>query len=191
MRSAMHNYAWASRRFWDRFEKPAIFGEAGAGLAYYSPREENYHLSYHNQIWASLVNGLAATPVWWDYPVLTEGDWDQLKVLAGFVREIDFANWAYAPLQSASEGVDLYMMGTESDAFGWGRSFVSEDISGAEFTVTGLDDGIYTVEWVDPWTGAVIRRENEKSQEGILALKVPKLREGHPDVAIRIHQGSK
>ena len=188
MRSAMLNYGWASRRFWDQFEKPAIFGEAGAGLAYYPVRSEEYHISYHNQIWASLTNGLAATPVWWDYPVLTEGDWDQLKILSGFVREIDVANRPYAPLETASEGVDLYVMGTGTDAFGWGRSFDSEDISGSEFRISGLSDQNYTVEWIDPWTGETVRKAGAKVNNGELILKVPRLPDARPDVALKVRQ---
>jgi hypothetical protein len=186
MRSAMYNYAWASRRFWDNFEKPAIFGEAGASLAYYSPREDLYHVSYHNQIWASLANGLAATPVWWDYPVLTDQDWDQLRILAGFVGGIDFANRPYQPLSVSAEGADLYMMGTGNDAFGWGRSFESENISGMKLTVRGLEDGLYSISWVDPWSGNVIKTGSDESVSGELRLEVPKMKEPRPDVVFRI-----
>ncbi len=186
MRSAMYNYAWASRRFWDAFEKPAIFGEAGAGLAYYSPRDPRYHESYHNQIWAALTNGLAATPVWWDYPVLTGEDWDQLAVLAGFVREIDFANQPYAPMKAVAEGSDLFVMGTGEDAFGWGRTFVSDDISGSVFTISGLSDLTYRVEWMDPWTGDPVSVTRERCRDGLLILKVPEMPESRPDVAVRV-----
>ena len=118
MRSAMYNYGWASKRFWDNFEKPAIFGEAGADLAYFSPNDSQYHIAYHNQLWASLSNGLAATPIWWDYPVLTDSDWDQLKNLAGFVSDLDLANQPYQPLTATSNGADLYVLGTTNIAFG-------------------------------------------------------------------------
>ncbi len=186
MRSAMYNYAWASRRFWDRFEKPAIFGEAGAGLAYYSPREKAYHISYHNQIWASLVNGLAATPVWWDYPVLTAGDWDQLKVLAGFVSPLDLANRPYRPLEAVADGTDLYVMGTDTDAFGWGGVFGKEKPGGKEFRIRGLDDRQYTVSWVDPWSGKTLGSTRVPSRNGELAITVPPTYDAHPDVAFRI-----
>jgi hypothetical protein len=188
LRSAMHNYAWASRRFWDQFDKPAIFGEAGAGLAYYPVRSEEYHLSYHNQIWASLASGLAATPVWWDYPVLTEGDWDQLKILAGFVTGIDFANRPYAPLEVYSEGVDLYVMGAGDEAFGWGRSFESADISGSEFRISGMSGLNYTLEWIDPWSGEVVRKASVSSNNGDLILKVPRMQPGRADVALKIRE---
>jgi len=188
MRSAMYNYAWASKRFWDNFEKPAIFGEAGASLAYYSARDEEYHISYHNQIWASLTNGLAATPVWWDYPVLTEGDWDQLSHLSKFVADIDFANLPFKPLSSTASGADIYVMGTGKEAFGWVRTFEKEDISGSELLIHGLADGSCKVAWYDTWNGKVFQTKTEKPEGGNLNLTVPKLPETHADVAFKIRE---
>jgi hypothetical protein len=186
MRSAMFNYAWASRRFWDNFEKPAIFGEAGANLAYFDPEEQEYHISYHNQIWATLSNGLAATPVWWDYPVLTDEDWDQLQNLSGFVADIDFANQAYKPLVVSANGSDLYVMGSSTDAFGWGRSYEKENISGSEFQLRGLADQEYTISWYDTWIGEIIKTDTERSRDGLLIFTVPKLKKAHRDVAFKI-----
>ncbi|MBN2775632.1 MAG: DUF5060 domain-containing protein [Prolixibacteraceae bacterium] len=188
MRSAMFNYAWASKRFWDNFEKPAIFGEAGAGLAFYQTREPEYHISYHNQIWASLSNGLAATPIWWDYPVLTEGDWDQLNHLSEFIADIDFANKPFKPLPAKTEGADLFILGTGEEAFGWVRSFESENISNENLEIEGMKEDTYKVTWVDTWTGKEIKKTNNKSEGGKLNLKVPKMLEAHPDVAFKIRK---
>ncbi|NQU87615.1 MAG: DUF5060 domain-containing protein [Mariniphaga sp.] len=188
MRSAMHNYAWASKRFWDAFEKPAIFGESGAGLAYYSTRDNDYHISYHNQIWASLASGLAATPVWWDYPVLTAEDWDQLMYLSDFVADIDFANLPYKPLKVSANGSDLYVIGTENDAFGWVRSYEKEDISGSNLNIQGLTDNTYKVSWYDTWSGNEIKTIKVKSQNGSMILEVPKMLEAHPDIAFKIRK---
>jgi hypothetical protein len=186
MRSAMYNYAWASRRFWDRYEKPAIFGEAGANLAYFDPKDPEYHTSYHNQIWASLTNGLAAIPVWWDYPVLTAEDWDQLQSLAVFVRDLDLGNKPFKPLSTSADGIDLYVMGTGDEAFGWGRSFKQAAIRNAEFCIQGLEDSEYTIYWYDTWSGEIFRTETESSREGVLPLKVPAMKKARADVALKI-----
>ena len=186
LRSAMYNYAWASRRFWDHFEKPAIFGEAGANLAYFKPDDENYHISYHNQIWASLSNGLAATPVWWTYTVLTPEDWDHLKILSRFVSNIDLANRPFSPLSVTAEGADLYAMGTGEEAFGWCRSYEKADISGSALTIRGLRDQLYTITWYDTWIGDIIAYVNANSRNGILLLNVPEMAETHPDIAFKI-----
>ncbi len=168
------------------FDKPAIFGEAGADLAYYSPKDKNYHISYHNQLWASLSNGLAATPVWWDYPILNDDDWDQLQNLAGFVSDLDLANQPYQPLSATSKGADLYVMGTSNNAFGWGRSYEKENISGSQLNINGLDDGAYTIIWYDTWSGKLLKSSKARSQNGNLILQVPEMRESHPDVAFKI-----
>jgi hypothetical protein len=186
MRSAMVNYAWASRRFWDHFEKPAIFGEAGASLAYYQPRDKHYHISYHNQIWASLSNGLACTPVWWAYTQLTPEDWDQLKILSRFVSDIDLANRPFSPLSVSAEGIDLYVMGADREAFGWCRSYQKADISGSRLSIRGLTDRLYTITWYDTWNGAVIASATEQSRNGVLSLDVPKMAEARPDIAFKI-----
>jgi hypothetical protein len=186
LRSAMHNYAWASRRFWDSFEKPAIFGESGADLAYFQVEDANYHVSYHNQIWASLSNGLAATPVWWAYNHLTPEDWDQLMYLSRFVSDIDFANQPFEPLRVSAEGTDLYAMGSGREAFGWCRTYEKTDISGTSLILLGLDDHSYTVSWYDTWKGEILATETLASRKGKLRLKVPETPGAPPDIAFKI-----
>jgi hypothetical protein len=188
MRSDMYNFAWASKRFWDAFEKPAIFGEAGANLTYYQPREKEYHTSYHNQIWAALTNGLASTPVWWDFPVLNADDWSQLKNLSAYVSDIDFANLPYKPAELTSEGSDVFTLGTGSKAFGWIRTYSAEDISNAVLYAPGFEKGSYEIKWFDPWKGDIYKTEKAENLNGTLRLTVPKLQEARLDVAFKIEK---
>ena len=189
MRSAMYNYAWASRRFWDAFDKPAIFGEAGANLSYFQPQTKEYHTSYHNQIWAAFTNGLAATPVWWDFPVLNADDWNQLKNLSHFVLDIDLANRPFKPADASADGSDIFVMSAGNNAFGWARSFTKNDISGTTLNVRGLDgNASCKVEWYDSWSGKIIENTTVPIQNGMLVMKVPKLKEVHPDISFKINQ---
>lgn len=187
MRSAMYNYAWASRRFWDAFEKPAIFGEAGANLAYYSPDKKNYHVAYHQQIWACLTNGLAATPVWWDYTELWEEDWDQLQVLAAFVSDVDFANKAFEPMEVHAPGMDCYVLGTGSEAIGWGRSIECKSISGMIVSVSGMVTGSYRAEWIDPWTGKIVEIVHVEAVGEVLTITIPELQVIRGDLAFKVY----
>ncbi len=186
LRSAMYNYAWASRRFWDAFEKPAVFGEAGAGLAYYNIRDEKYHISYHNQIWAALTNGLAATPVWWDYPVLNEMDWQSLKHLSSFVQDIDFANLPFQPVTAATSGADVYVMDSGEKAFGWVRSFENDNVNGLKFSIAKSEGEKFNVIWYDTWTGKEFKKEKITSKNGALEITVPKMNQPHADVAFML-----
>lgn len=185
-RSDMYNFGWASKRFWDKFEKPAIFGEAGADLTYYKPGTKEYHTSYHNQIWASLTNGLAGTPVWWDFSILKEEDWQQLKHLSAFVSDIDFANLPYKPAESTGEGTDIYIMDAGEKAFGWARSFSNQNISKAKFTVAKPGNGNYTITWFDTWSGNTVKADEVKSINGKLELVVPELKDQNRDIAFKI-----
>ena len=108
------------------------------------------------------------------------------KRLAGFVSNLDLANQPYQPLNATSEGTDLYVMGTSNNAFGWGRSYEKEEISGSEFHIHGLDDSAYTIKWYDTWSGELLKSTKVKSQNKSLVLEVPKMDEAHPDVAFKI-----
>lgn len=185
-RSDMYNFAWASRRFWDKFNKPAIFGEAGANLTYYKPKTKEYHISYHNQIWASLTNGLAGIPVWWDFPVLNAQDWLQIKYISAFVTDIDFANLPYKPVQANAEGSDIFIMDSGDKAFGWARTFLSQNISNTKLTISKPGNRNYIITWFDTWTGNIIKSEKVNSANGVLELVVPAMADEKLDIAFKI-----
>jgi hypothetical protein len=188
MRSDMLNFAWASRRFWDSFEKPAIFGEAGADLSYYKPKRKEYHVSYHNQVWASLANGLACTPVWWDFPVLNEQDWQTLKHLSEFVSDIDFANIMYQPVKAEAAGTDVFVMDSGEKAFGWARCFSGKNISKTRISIARSGNENCTVTWFDTWNGNVVKSQNVRPVNGILEFTVPELTAPFEDIAFKITQ---
>jgi hypothetical protein len=187
-RSDMYNFGWASKRFWDRFEKPAIFGEAGADLTYYKPGTKEYHTSYHNQIWASLTNGLAGTPVWWDFSILEDEDWQQLKHLSAFVSDIDFANIPYKPAVANAEGADIFIMDSGDNAFGWARTFLNPKIGNTKITVTKPGKGNYAITWIDTWTGTIVKAEKVNSANGNIIMIVPELIQQKKDIAFKINK---
>jgi hypothetical protein len=186
LRSDMYNFGWASKRFWDNFEKPAIFGEAGADLTYYKPESKEYHISYHNHIWASLANGLAVTPVWWTASIMNDQDWEQLKHLSEFVSDIDFANLPYKPLQSEAVNADIYVMDSGDKGFGWVRSIKNYKIDNTMLTLSKPDKGNYNILWFDTWTGDTVKSEKAKSGNGKLILTVPALNKKYQDIAFKI-----
>jgi hypothetical protein len=186
LRSDMNNFAWASKRFWDSFGKPAIFGEAGADLTYYKPGSKEYHISYHNQIWASLVNGLAVAPVWWTASIMNDQDWGQLKNLSEFISDIDFANLPYKPLQAEAVNADIYVMDCGDKGFGWARSFKNNKIDNTRLTLIKPEKGNYSVTWYDSWTGIVVKSEKITSANGKLFLTVPVLNHHCQDIAFKI-----
>lgn len=186
LRSAMHNYARATQRFWNTYEKPAIFGEAGADLAYFESDREEYHITYHNAIWATLSNGLAGIPVWWQYPHLIEQDWQHLQYLSQFVSDIDFAALPYQPAKSSACGADVYIMDSGKLAFGWIRTYEKSDVSGVNIQIINPKAENFQVEWFNTWTGEIIETEKVKAENGMLEITTPNIAEARPDVAFKI-----
>ncbi|HLF35992.1 MAG TPA: hypothetical protein VI583_17245, partial [Cyclobacteriaceae bacterium] len=185
LRSSLYNYVFASRRFWDSFDKPAIFGEAGADLHYFNTRSAEYREDYHNGLWATLSNGLAGTPVWWDYTVLTDSDWEQLSHLSVFVSDIDFANLDLKPVDIAGDGIDAYAMMSANSGFGWARSYVKNDISRISLPIK-TTDGNYAVRWYDAWNGEYLNLDKVNAVNSILTITVPKLSTARKDIAFKI-----
>jgi hypothetical protein len=168
------------------FDKPAIFGEAGADLSYFHRNDPRYHVAYHNAIWACLSNGLAGIPVWWLYTHLTQEDWKQLSYLADFVKDIDFANQPYAPVSVGIEGVDAFAMACADAGFGWLRSHSTENVSHTLLQIHGLSSGRYQVQWYDTWEGTYLPSIDVTNQVGILTVQVPELPEVRQDLAFKI-----
>jgi hypothetical protein len=188
LRSAMYNYAWAARRFYDNFEKPSIFGESGAEWEYFKRNDNRYREVYHNAIWATLTNGLAGIPVWWDYTFLTPEDWEQLNHLANFVADIDFANLPFEPAEATSEGADIYVMDAGKDCFGWLRSYKKDNAGGTEISLSKKGKGNFEVSWFDSWTGKTVKTETVKMNKGKLNLTVPETETVQPDIAFKIRK---
>jgi hypothetical protein len=188
LRSAMYNYAWAARRFYDRYEKPSIFGESGAEWEYFKRNDPRYRHVYHNALWATMTNGLAGIPVWWDYTFLTTQDWEQLSHVSFFVKDIDFAHLPFKPVDLTVDGTDLYIMDAGSEAFGWIRSYRSNNVQGTAIALPGKGKGKYTVSWFDTWNGKMIRTESVAPKKGVLHLIVPPMEKGYPDIAFKIRK---
>lgn len=186
IRSDMYNFAWASRRFTDRFEKPSIFGEAGADLTYFKPGSPEYHISYHNQIWASLANGLAGTPVWWAYDIMKGEDWEQLKHLSEFAAVLDISRLPYKPAEAEAAGADVYVMDGGTSAFGWLRVYDRAPGGSKKITIRKTGTGTFNVSWYDCWTGKTVKTENASCTDGRMTLYAPLNGLGHPDIAFRI-----
>ena len=188
LRSSMYNYAWAARRFWDNFEKPSIFGESGAEWSYFDRHSENYRIHYHNALWATLANGLAGVPVWWDYTFLKEQDWEQLNHVATFTENIDFAILPFEPAEATATGADIFVMDSGSEGFGWLRSYAKENAAGTKISISNKGKGKFEISWFDTWTGKTVKTETVKPKKGKLNLTVPEMDSQRPDIAFKIRR---
>ena len=157
LRSSLYNYAWAAQRFWKVFDKPGIFGEAGADWVSFDTHSPEYLAHYHNAIWACLTNGGATTPYWWTFTnPIRDLEREQMAHLSKFVEDIDFIRQSREHFESINDLYDLYGMDNDSTAFGWIREVNGVDIRGMQFDLEGVlhaDIPVYAIRYYDPWTG--------------------------------------
>lgn len=187
LRSSIKNYAFAAKRFWDNFEQPGIFGEAGWKSVYVEPYTPEYSAHYHNALWTCLANGLAATPIWWtwDDPLRAQ-DWDQMKHLAKFIRKIDFVGDSKIHFEESNDDFDLFGMKSDTSAFGWVRAAKKQDISGYALTINGdfdVDIPVWAIHYFDAWRGEWSAVHIRPNVNGKLYDRLPTPAEPHPDMA--------
>lgn len=187
------------------FNKPIIPGEFGTS------NDADWPEHAHNGMWASAMTGSATTAMDWndgDKPHPQVEDWDELcmtaecmpdgqdhgpsilpevKVLAGFLTDANFASSNYAPTTSSVDlpgQLALAMLDkpTPKDEYDtpkdrgmvWIQNQGSGVVSGATLTIDGFADAYYTVTWIDDYTGAVIASSRDNlATGGQLAVAVP------------------
>ena len=192
-RSSVNLYATLTQDFWNGWEKPAMYGEAGYTDIYggFAPGTANYTTSYHNTLWTSWANGLAITPVWWDYPLLSDNDFLQLRAFSKFINDnidfLDFAHVNYQHMEVSANNCDVYAMATDTSVFGWVRQINGSSLSGHSFTVNGLENLAYSISYYDTWTGELISSDILVIEEnGSASQIIPMIPSNKPDVAFII-----
>jgi hypothetical protein len=190
LRASLANYAFASLRFWDNFNQPGIFGEAGADLVTFDTHSPEYTTHYHNALWACLTNGLAATPIWWTYnDPIGVAEWQHMAHFSTFVRDIDFVTQSQEHFESTNSDFDIYGMKNDSSAFGWIRQSRGQDISGTQFSLENVlnpEIQVYAISYYNTWTGENMAVHNRPHVDGMLRDVIPDLTTSIPDVAFKI-----
>lgn len=190
LRSSLYNYAEASQRLWTRLDKPAIFGEAGADLVNVEVHSPDYTAMYHNAIWASLTNGLAAIPYWWTFTnPIGDAEREQMAALSAFVKDIDFVSESNNHFEEINNSFDLYGMAGDTTAFGWIRQVDSLAIAGIQFDLFSILNPaipVFAISYFDTWTGKLLATNIRPHVDGLIRDKVPQTAHPTPDVAFKI-----
>jgi hypothetical protein len=191
LRSSLWIYGYVAQQFWRDFEKAGIYGEAGYLNNYgnFSAGSADYIKMYHNALWATWSNGLAATPLWWDFDtksIFTADLMAQLLAFSKIVHGIDYAHISFNPVPVTVSDCDAYAMARDSVAFGWIRDIKGVNVSGKLLILKGLVNAPYSVKWLNPWNGEWFDSRIATASDGQLMEKIPKLDMAVPDVAFYI-----
>lgn len=168
---SLHYRAYAEdiARRWT-YGKPLVIGETG------NVADAD---AYHNLLWVTLANGLASTPIWWDVTKVDEAMYDQMKIFAAFVADLDLAE-PRTPVTLQTEAQDQrlptegWMMQGAGSSYGWMISGQG-NLSGRTAKVPGwpADHPPVRVHWYDPWSGQQLAVSSPKLVGGNLLLTAP------------------
>ncbi|MCP4414793.1 MAG: DUF5060 domain-containing protein, partial [Gammaproteobacteria bacterium] len=188
LRSSAYNYYKLANQFWNDFEKPAIFGEAGYLDSYgnFAAGSDGYTAMFHNALWASWAGGMAATPVWWSFTsrnVMTNDVMDQMHSFSKIAKDYKYAYQNFQPYEILSESCDVYAMRSDSSFFGWAREFYGSSVSGQILQYKALEDTSYQVTWYNTWNAEIIGQSFIVGADTLVTVAVPHTTGNIPDVA--------
>lgn len=200
----------AAQQWSSTYKKPFMIGEFGYKKP---PELDPLGIRLHLGLWAGPMAGSLGTGQfwWWDKYIYPTHQYQHYKGVSAFFAGEDLAAHRYNPTTaklSATTNADLYGLQAHDAALLWLVSkhysdgeyqrladanqtantknplqVTFPDVSGLSLTVSGLDDGQYTVEWWD--TQAAERKSTVQaaSRGGKLKLDVPTFQ---TDLALKI-----
>lgn len=137
------------------WNNPAMIGEFGTSDQSLQPD----HI--HNGAWAGLASGGAISPLDWNdggaWGDMTAEMYASMNILADFVEDIPFGTFQLTPVTPYVDGCSAWGMQKNDFVFGWILGSASGAVTGKTLTLTGMDDGAYTVQWWNTWTGEIQR----------------------------------
>jgi hypothetical protein len=131
---------------------------------------------------------------WWDTYIDPLNLWSQYKELAIFLQDEDIAVFTPGqPKVSSPREAKALSLQNPVRALVWIKnvnyiaaqltSLLEKKVQGFSVTLTGLEDGLYRVQWYDPFTSRWLSESTAQVQGGSLALQAPDF---NRDLAIKI-----
>jgi len=188
LRSSAYTYFMLARQFWNDFQKPAIFGEAGYLDSYgnFAAGSEEYTAMFHNALWASWAGGMAATPVWWDFgskQIMTGAVMEQMRTFSVIARDYNYAWQNFQPYEMSAARCDVYAMRSDGAIFGWVREEYGDEVKGHILQFEALGDTSYQIKWYNTWTAELIGSDFLVGSDSTSMITIPESADGIPDVA--------
>ncbi len=178
LRSSLWTYAKVTQQLWDNSSKPSIMGEAGYTNNYgnFPAGSEEYAAMFHNALWASWANGLAAAPVWWDFGsrnLMNDQVMEQMKQFSSVVQNLNYSICSFERAKIQVSDCDAFAMQGDSLIFGWFRAHYGSDLSGNLLKISGVKDTVFNIVYYDPRHGKQIKIHTRPGTNGELPDIVP------------------
>ncbi|HZQ07509.1 MAG TPA: hypothetical protein VFD70_13090, partial [Anaerolineae bacterium] len=196
---------------WQGAAKPIVWGELDTGTAQWNEPNPQPRAT-HNMRWAGLFSPLGMSPIdwYWEHQSYLEQKYDEAKIASEFFRDVDYAGaqFEYAATDDvriahaehsvariavsherlrvlamrAADGRRAYAWAQHRDHI-WGKADRLPGPLTGTFTLCGMADGTFRIEFWDTYNGKVCDAAIVSSSKGQITVRVEHLER---DVAIKI-----
>lgn len=185
--------------FHQKYDKPFFVSEYGTDWKGWKPDTDPHFRALHQAIWSGAFTGAAGTGMtWWWEQIHTGQLYPHWTSLADFLQGTGMGRAELQPAKWEGESDSVLRFGmTASDEaiiwlldrnYNWPAGALEAEpkpLNGAVVTLTGLDNGEWTVEWWDPAAGKPIASAPVTADANSLRLEVP---EFSVDIAARLRK---
>ena len=156
------NAATTMQQLWQNNVKPCMMGETGSTTSV---------TDFHNMLWGGFAGGASITPNWWSYNQSWNSSFSShYSAFEKFIAGINFAGLISPVLATVTvSGASAWGVTSSQVTFGW----ITGTISGKSFSVTGLANGSYNLEWWDCTAGTILSTSAVSVTTGSLTAAVP------------------
>jgi hypothetical protein len=186
-----------SARFFEKYRKPFFVSEYGTDWRGWKPESDPHFRALHQAIWSGAFTGAAGTGMtWWWESIHSANLYRHWSALAAFLEGTGAGGADLRPARFGKvEGaVTPFAISSHSEALVWlldsacdwpdgAKTAEPPPVAGAKVTLTGLDDGPWTVEWWDTLEGKRVGSSEATVSGGSLELEPPAFQ---ADIAARL-----
>lgn len=186
-------------RFRAQYRKPFFVSEYGTDWKGWKPDTDPHLRALHQAIWSGAFTGAAGTGMtWWWEHIHGANLYRHWSALAAFLAGTGIGRPELVPARFGENPGPVIPFGLASrtEALVWlldracdwpdGAAEASpKPVAGARVTLTGVDDGAWSVEWWDTLTGKRVAEQGAAAAGGALTLVAP---EFQADIAARLRK---
>jgi hypothetical protein len=174
-------------RFFERYRKPFFVSEYGTDWRGWKPDTDPHFHALHQAVWSGAFTGAAGTGMtWWWESIHTADLYSHWSALSSFLKGTGMARGDLRPAGFAdvSESVKPFGVAAADEAFVWllDRAYDwpqgameanPSSANGVKATLTGVSDGVWSVEWWDTLAGKRLSTDEATASGGSLQLTPP------------------
>jgi hypothetical protein len=184
-------------RFFEKYQKPFFVSEYGTDWKGWKPDTDPHLRALHQAIWSGVFTGAAGTGMtWWWENIHTANLYRHWSALSAFLAGtgIGRADLRPARFQNAEGSVMSWGVAARDEALVWlldrkcdwpdgAMDANPAPVNDAKVMLTGIADGVWSIEWWDTLAGKRLATAEAKASDGALQLVPPAFQ---VDIAARL-----